>query len=83
MALIRHMLASALRLGIMVISISGTRAFADDMPSGEKVHNDTLEEIVVTAEKREESSQTVPISLAVFTGLAAHQAAARGAVRPR
>jgi iron complex outermembrane receptor protein len=64
----RHMLLAASALA--TLAISGGAAFAQDQQA------DTLDEIVVTAQKREQRLQDVPMSITAVTG---EEIARRGA----
>lgn len=62
-----HRSAITLALSVMNIFNLGN-AFAQTPPSGASRAGPVIEEITVTAEKREASSQTVPIAITAMTG---------------
>ena len=68
--LLRITLSSTIVAGIAAISLAGTSAYAQE--SGATAST-LLEEIVVTARRREERLQDTPISISAFTGASLDQ----------
>jgi iron complex outermembrane recepter protein len=56
-------------IGVLILSLAGSAAVAAQANNG-KADKDSLEEIVVTAQKREERLQDVPIGITVIQGAA-------------
>jgi iron complex outermembrane recepter protein len=64
----------SLTIGLLIV---GTSSYADSLPSNTAVRDDKLEEIVVTAQRREEKLQEVPVSVTAFSEKAIRDAGIR------
>lgn len=61
-----HTRTLGLGCSLLAIALCATPSFAQDATSGETASSGGLEEIVVTARKREENAQTTPLSISAF-----------------
>jgi len=60
--------ASCLIAGALIAPLAGFSAESDIKIAKKKSSNRLLEEVIVSAQKRDESSQDVPISIQAFSG---------------
>ncbi|WP_416907538.1 MAG: TonB-dependent receptor [Polymorphobacter sp.] len=58
---------ATLRAGALGAMVLGSAAYAQDQQSGSPSTNDQVDTIIVTAQRRSESAQTVPIAISAFS----------------
>jgi iron complex outermembrane recepter protein len=69
----RHLEKCVLAVSVTAASLSGGFSTASAQSAGSEARPSSLEEIVVTARRREESAQTVPVSVSAFSAEALEQ----------